>query len=89
MSNICGDCGKDMNLVGKAHRCIVVSPAELRGAPRVVTAPPKKSRGPAAPVSKTAPPSDGLSRLQRWRAANRDRYNAFMRDYMKRKRAKA
>jgi hypothetical protein len=47
-----------------------------------------------APVSNTQSVSNSVSnrkpsRLQRWRAANLDRYRAYMRAYMRRRRAEA
>lgn len=77
----CAQCGALIAMVGLRHRCVAVARPE--------PSPVRAERKPQRPSRE----GEGGTRVQRWRAAHRDQYRAYMRDYMlayrARKRAKA
>jgi hypothetical protein len=81
-------CGRSDAIGGRTHTC------RHPDGPRWSEVNPHKSspNGPIAPLPSPnrpveASPNSGASRNARWRAKNRDHYNAGMRELMRRKRA--
>jgi hypothetical protein len=68
----CPDCGANLALVGRRHNC----------RPRVSNAP--IERRSVSNIDDSVS-NRKLSPLQRWRAANLDRYRSYMRDYMRKR----
>ena len=74
---LCPHCGANLALVGAAHRCIQ----------RVPNVSPNRVASPNS-VPNASPNVKGMTRNARWRLKHRDRYLAYMREYMRRYRAK-
>jgi len=70
----CPKCGANLALVGRLHRCHTLG--GLKPTPGVSNKPPVSN-------------SVSNNRLGRWRSANQDRYRAYMREYMRRRRERA
>jgi hypothetical protein len=71
MTNNCAQCGANLALVGRVHRCV----------PAVVTAQ-QTSVGQQEPVD-SAKPSTGST----YRYRDPEKWRAYMRDYMRKRRA--
>jgi hypothetical protein len=98
----CPDCGKALLWhLAHEHRCDKqpqnIRPKRKPSVKPVPQTPSSSSPSPSSRRIDTPPPVDTPSkpvdtptvstRLQRWRAANRERYNAGMRDYRARRKA--
>jgi hypothetical protein len=80
MADFCDLCGANLALVGKLHRCV----------PKAVSVPNKPQGVPNNPVPNNgAVPNKVAERVARWKAANGDRYRAYMRDLMRARRSSA
>lgn len=75
----CPRCGANLALVGRIHRCVALG--GLKPAPTV----PNK---PTVPNSDPVPNKSGAARVARWRAVNPERHRVYMRELMRRRRAK-
>ena len=89
---ICKLCGANLAIVGRTHRCIprpvtnVTNSEPVTNKPVSNKRPRVSNRKPVPEVSKAGVKKD-QDRVQRWRAKNRERYNAYMRELMRKRRA--
>lgn len=72
--NTCARCGAHLALVGRSHRCV----------PNSV---PNADKG--DPVPNDVPNNATPLRVLQWKADNADHYRAYMRELMRKRRAKA
>lgn len=82
----CPECGKNMGMVGRVHKCSPsMMPATITTAPDNTVEIPERVAG-VFGITATQIALTNSQRQARWRKAHSDEHKEYMRDYMRKRR---